>query len=171
MLQAPRSLYSNVISFIHKRKEMCNHFLSSAFFSVPCICFSNRFFVYFVLLTFNRAMPFRNSASDITDRNQSNGKEAWNNEPIQNGKYTKTEVAEMEQETAAPTASVVVPLDGGWGWVVVAASFCCNTIVDGIVMSAGMFQQPIREEFGASVSEVIFSYSSFLHLPFLFNLI
>lgn len=101
-------------------------------------------------------MPFRNSASDIADRSQTNGKEAWTNEPIQNGKFTKEQVSEMELEKPAPTASVVVPLDGGWGWVVVAASFCCNTIVDGIVMSAGMFQQPIREEFGVSVSEVIF---------------
>lgn len=104
-------------------------------------------------------MPFRNSASDITDRNHTNGREAWTNEqPNQNGKYTKTDDGEtaIEQTAAdaAPTASVVVPLDGGWGWVVVGASFCCNTIVDGIVMSAGMFQEPIRNEFGASVSEV-----------------
>lgn len=105
-------------------------------------------------------MPFRNSASDITDRNHTNGREAWtNDQPHQNGKYTKTDggdtLTEQTEETAdAPTASVVVPLDGGWGWVVVGASFCCNTIVDGIVMSAGMFQEPIRQEFGATASEV-----------------
>lgn len=77
--------------------------------------------------------------------------------PAQNGKYTKKDVVDtVEPETPAPTASVVVPLDGGWGWVVVAASFFCNTIVDGIVMSSGMFQKPIQKEFGASVSEVIY---------------
>lgn len=34
---------------------------------------------------------------------------------------------------------MVVPPDGGWGWVVVAASFCCNLVVDGIIYSFGMF--------------------------------
>lgn len=97
-------------------------------------------------------MPFRNSASDVTDRPQSNGK----SDPYgPNSNGLAKEFTDVEPEPA-PTATVVVPLDGGWGWVVVAASFCCNVIVDGIVMSAGMFQQAIRDEFGASVSEVCF---------------
>lgn len=53
-----------------------------------------------------------------------------------------------------PTTSVVVPPDGGWGWVVMVASFCCNLIVDGIVMGAGSFQEDIAKEFGASNSAV-----------------
>lgn len=103
-------------------------------------------------------MPFRNSASDIADRSHTNGKEAWGEPPKENGNHvakTNGTAADADGEPA-PTASVVVPLDGGWGWVVVAASFCCNVIVDGIVMSAGMFQKPIREEFGSSVSEVTY---------------
>lgn len=53
-----------------------------------------------------------------------------------------------------PTATVVVPPDGGWGWVVMIASFSCNVIVDGIVMSAGLFKEDIGKEFGASKSAV-----------------
>lgn len=51
------------------------------------------------------------------------------------------------------TANVVVPPDGGWGWVVMMASFSCNVIVDGIVFSAGMFLKPIGEEFNATTPQ------------------
>ncbi|EEZ98054.2 monocarboxylate transporter 12-B [Tribolium castaneum] len=44
-------------------------------------------------------------------------------------------------------AEVVVPPDGGWGWVVVFASFMCNMIVDGIIFSFGAFIEPIKDEF------------------------
>lgn len=51
---------------------------------------------------------------------------------------TNGKVAENTDKPADenPTADVVVPLDGGWGWVVVYASFLCCVIVDGIVMGA-----------------------------------
>lgn len=45
-------------------------------------------------------------------------------------------------------------IDGGFGWVVVAASFCCCFIVDGIVMSAGAFLGEIEKEFKAGKTEV-----------------
>lgn len=51
------------------------------------------------------------------------------------------------------TANVIVPPDGGWGWVVMMASFSCNVVVDGIVFSAGAFLKPIGEEFGASTPQ------------------
>jgi len=48
----------------------------------------------------------------------------------------------------------VVPPDGGWGWVIAAASFCCNIVVDGIIFSFGMFLGDISRAFGASKAEV-----------------
>ncbi|KAK3880530.1 hypothetical protein Pcinc_014978, partial [Petrolisthes cinctipes] len=48
----------------------------------------------------------------------------------------------------------VVPPDGGWGWVVVAASFMCNVVVDGIIFSCGMLLPMFKEEFEVSNSEV-----------------
>lgn len=49
---------------------------------------------------------------------------------------------------------VVVPPDGGWGWVIVIASFMCNLIVDGIIFSFGTFLKDIADEFGVSKAEI-----------------
>ncbi|XP_058451669.1 monocarboxylate transporter 12 isoform X2 [Malaya genurostris] len=68
---------------------------------------------------------------------------------IQNGNANTT-----AKNVEPPTTSVIVPPDGGWGWVVMIASFLCNTVVDGIVFSAGMFQDPIRLDFGVGKAEV-----------------
>ncbi|XP_066942385.1 monocarboxylate transporter 14 isoform X2 [Macrobrachium rosenbergii] len=51
-------------------------------------------------------------------------------------------------------ATHVVPPDGGWGWVVVAASFMCNLVVDGIIFSCGMLLPELQQSFNASMTEV-----------------
>ncbi|XP_045582526.1 monocarboxylate transporter 14 isoform X2 [Procambarus clarkii] len=61
---------------------------------------------------------------------------------------------EEPQAKEAVLATHVVPPDGGWGWVVVAASFMCNVVVDGIIFSCGMLLPKFREEFNVSNSEV-----------------
>ena len=38
------------------------------------------------------------------------------------------------------------PPDGGWGWVVVAASFFCLCVLDGISYTFGMFLAPLMED-------------------------
>ncbi|XP_067128313.1 monocarboxylate transporter 12-B-like [Centruroides vittatus] len=38
-----------------------------------------------------------------------------------------------------PIPTFVEPPDGGWGWMVVFASFSCSVIVDGIIFSSGIF--------------------------------
>jgi hypothetical protein len=48
----------------------------------------------------------------------------------------------------------VVPPDGGWGWVIVAASFVCNLIVDGIIFAFGMFLSDISQTFNESKAKV-----------------
>ena len=47
----------------------------------------------------------------------------------------------------------VVPPDGGWGWVIVGASFMCNAIVDGFIFSFGILLLPLIDEFGESKSK------------------
>ena len=37
------------------------------------------------------------------------------------------------------------PPDGGWGWMVVLASFLCNLVVDGIIFSFGLFLPEIAK--------------------------
>lgn len=51
------------------------------------------------------------------------------------------------------TAEIVVPPDGGWGWVVVFASFMCNMIVDGIIFSFGMFLNDVQKDLNATKSQ------------------
>jgi len=48
----------------------------------------------------------------------------------------------------------VVPPDGGWGWVIMGASFFCNLVVDGIIFSFGMFLGEISKDFGESDPKV-----------------
>lgn len=61
---------------------------------------------------------------------------------------------DKNEEETQPTADVVVPIDGGWGWVIVVASFMCTLIVDGIVMNASTVSQEIATDLKISVSEV-----------------
>lgn len=49
---------------------------------------------------------------------------------------------------------MIVPPDGGWGWVIVAASFMCNVVVDGIIFSFGAFLPKIGEHFTVSKASV-----------------
>lgn len=49
---------------------------------------------------------------------------------------------------------MIVPPDGGWGWVIVAASFMCNLVVDGIIFSFGVFLVEIAESLQVSKAQV-----------------
>jgi len=44
--------------------------------------------------------------------------------------------------------------DGGYGWVVVAASFLCNMVLDGISYSFGMLLEPIKKDFNSGSASV-----------------
>ena len=39
------------------------------------------------------------------------------------------------------------PPDGGWGWVVVFASFLCNVVLDGIGYSFGILLNPLMDHY------------------------
>lgn len=100
-------------------------------------------------------MPIQTNLSDVHEKQQ-NGAAIANDKLLQVPHQNGVDQNPNDDDEIVPTADVVVPLDGGWGWVVVAASFFCNLIVDGIVMSAGMFAKSIATEFNASMSEVKF---------------
>lgn len=50
----------------------------------------------------------------------------------------------------SPSSSYTIPPDGGWGWVVVFASFWCNVIVDGIIFSFGILMLEVSKQFNTS---------------------
>lgn len=45
---------------------------------------------------------------------------------------------------------VPIPPDGGYGWMIVFACFCCNTIVEGCVGSFGVFLPHLSSGFGST---------------------
>ncbi|KAK6630038.1 hypothetical protein RUM44_005436 [Polyplax serrata] len=63
---------------------------------------------------------------------------------------------------------IVVPPDGGWGWVVVVAAFVCILIMDGISNTFGLLIPIFEKEFNASVSQVSLINSLFTGFYFIF---
>lgn len=68
---------------------------------------------------------------------------------------TASEKAVCAEDAGEVAAAVVVqPPDGGWGWVVVAASFVCNFFVDGMIFSFGPFLTEIQSSLDTSYTQV-----------------
>lgn len=77
-----------------------------------------------------------------------------NGTDVGNGESKAADEIAAVVDEVAEDAEVVVPPDGGWGWVVVAASFACNMVVDGIIFSFGMFIPKIASTFNSSSAEI-----------------
>lgn len=66
--------------------------------------------------------------------------EVWSSLTTAPPKLPCTLVIQTEQEEQEDLwAEIPEPPDGGWGWVIVAASFFCNVVVDGVAYSFGIF--------------------------------
>ncbi|XP_067127605.1 monocarboxylate transporter 9-like [Centruroides vittatus] len=63
--------------------------------------------------------------------------------------------------------SMPVPPDGGWGWVVVFASFMINLISDGVSLSFGILFVDLVNYFGESKGKTAWVGSIFLSMPLL----
>lgn len=59
----------------------------------------------------------------------------------------------MKKGTGGSLA-LIVPPDGGWGWVVVFAAFYCNLVVDGIIYTFGMLMSDMAKEFNETESKI-----------------
>ena len=57
------------------------------------------------------------------------------------------------QREASGGPSPPIPPDGGWGWVIMLASFMCNVIVDGVCFSFGIFYLEFLAYYGESKSK------------------
>lgn len=82
-------------------------------------------------------MPLQRNSQEFLDKPK-------NNKLVIEQKEESLEDEEIDE------ADVVVPPDGGWAWVVMVASFLCNTVVDGIVLSSGMIQKSLIDDFQVS---------------------
>lgn len=77
-------------------------------------------------------MPPQNAVEMVPTKS---GEEASKNGNLNNNndkENTLTKLDIRKSEDVEPTkATIVIPPDGGFGWIVMLASFCCNFIVDG----------------------------------------
>uniref|UniRef100_A0A915CIL4 Major facilitator superfamily (MFS) profile domain-containing protein n=1 Tax=Parascaris univalens TaxID=6257 RepID=A0A915CIL4_PARUN len=75
-----------------------------------------------------------------------------------------------EQESESDSSSSTLfpePLDGGYGWVIVLASFCIHFICDGISFSFGIMFPEIQQYFNATKTMSGVVGSIFLSIPLL----
>lgn len=77
---------------------------------------------------------------------------------------TSTSSSSSEESTELTEAR---PPDGGWGWVVVAASFMVNLIADGITFSFGVIFHEFLEYFGETKATTSWIGSLFMAMPLL----
>lgn len=66
----------------------------------------------------------------------------------------KEKVGFLNKNKEVTSTSVIVPPDGGWGWVVMISSMMCNMVVDGIVFSSGILLDSIGREFDVTKAKV-----------------
>jgi len=73
--------------------------------------------------------------------------DAHGNKVHESGYESFLNAAEHDQYTNENDEKVRrLPPDGGWGWVVVAASFLCLSVLDGISYTFGMFLAPLMKD-------------------------
>lgn len=57
----------------------------------------------------------------------------------QNGTTTTAQIPDLEGNQEPSDGGLPTPPDGGWGWMVVLASFCIHIVTDGMTYSFGIF--------------------------------
>lgn len=69
-------------------------------------------------------------------------------------RMTREDIEEEEEEfrRALDAIPPPIPPDGGWGWVIVCASFLMNMIVDGVCYSYGILMPSLIETFKTSTA-------------------
>lgn len=102
----------------------------------------------------------------VNDDTEPNASDA----PQKNGDHhlaLKSILSNANQPSSVNEDTLKRPPDGGWGWVVVFASFMINLITDGISLSFGVLFVELVEYFGESKSKTSWVGSLFLSIPLL----
>lgn len=80
---------------------------------------------------------------------------------------SKESSSTTSSETDTTDVSYPPPPDGGWGWVVVCASFVVHLIADGCAFSFGILFVELKDYFGESKGSTAFVGSLFVAMPLL----
>lgn len=81
--------------------------------------------------------------------------------------WASSSTSSSDDNTSCGHLSEARPPDGGWGWVIVAASFMVNLIADGIVFSFGILYTEFLHYFGEGKAKTSWIGSLFMAMPLL----
>ncbi|GJQ77080.1 hypothetical protein Trydic_g23651 [Trypoxylus dichotomus] len=84
-------------------------------------------------------------------------------------KSLKKEKQKKKNGQVAGVTYVVVPPDGGWGWVIVLASFICNFVAEGTMYSYGLLLEDIAIGLQTTTTNVSLANSLMTGFYFLFG--
>ncbi|XP_012284043.1 uncharacterized protein LOC105701680 [Orussus abietinus] len=87
--------------------------------------------------------------------------------PSPSASITTSSSSSSEDNSSLGQFAEARPPDGGWGWVVVAASFMVNLIADGITFSFGVIYVEFLNYFGEGKSKTAWIGSLFMAMPLL----
>ncbi|XP_015182480.1 PREDICTED: uncharacterized protein LOC107069563 [Polistes dominula] len=109
-----------------------------------------------------------NKDSKKQQNNLSNGKQKQQQQPQHPSPSISTSTTNSSEDNSTLDQFCEArPPDGGWGWVVVAASFMVNLIADGITFSFGVIYVEFLNYFGAGKSKTAWIGSLFMAMPLL----
>lgn len=122
---------------------------------------------------------FSKSKNDDSDPVKSNNDRSYSNN-LGVTKYFRSSISSTSSTSSSSTDSSssddassldqfaeAKPPDGGWGWVVVFASFMVNLIADGITFSFGVMFVELLKSFGEGKAKTAWIGSLFMAIPLL----
>ncbi len=89
------------------------------------------------------------------------------NSPVSSVSSTTSSSSSSSDDESIGQYSEAKPPDGGWGWVVVFASFIVNLIADGITFSFGIIYVEFLNYFGEGKAKTAWIGSLFMAMPLL----
>lgn len=115
---------------------------------------------------FNRQLIKDENDDDEDDENDDDDDDD-DKKPSRASPSISTSSSSSEDNSSLGQLSEARPPDGGWGWVVVAASFMVNLIADGITFSFGVIYHEFLQYFGEGKATTSWIGSLFMAMPLL----
>ena len=163
----PGSLYKEDASSPQKRKSVFTE--RSAAFGSPTR-----------ILSQNRSPPEKSTEQLVNGKSPREDKQQlhvqFNKDPKKRSREQRPQpspsiptssTSSSEDNSSLEQLCEATPPDGGWGWVVVAASFMVNLIADGITFSFGVIYVEFLNYFGEGKSKTAWIGSLFMAMPLL----
>lgn len=111
-------------------------------------------------------VQFRHSGSVPTSDGSGRDADGNCNSPASSVSSTSSSSSD-DEDSSSGQYSEAKPPDGGWGWVVVFASFIVNLIADGITFSFGVIYVEFLNYFGEGKGKTAWIGSLFMAMPLL----